>query len=49
MVQRLDTVRAHGGTQVVEPFEIPGVGRDCCIVDPGGVPIGLHENDPTIP
>jgi uncharacterized protein len=45
----VDTVRAHGGTQVVEPFEIPGVGRGCYIVDPVGVLIGLHENDPTIP
>jgi predicted enzyme related to lactoylglutathione lyase len=39
-------VRAHGGTVVVEPFAIAGVGRDCHVVDPAGVLIGLHEHDP---
>ena len=39
-------VRTHGGTVVVEPFSIPGVGRGCYVVDPAGVLIGLHEYDP---
>jgi uncharacterized protein len=42
----VQTVRANGGTQVVDPFNIPGVGRGCYIVDPTGVLIGLHEHDP---
>jgi predicted enzyme related to lactoylglutathione lyase len=36
----------HGGTVVLEPFAIPGVGRGCSAVDPAGVLIGLHEYDP---
>jgi predicted enzyme related to lactoylglutathione lyase len=39
-------VRMHGGTVVVEPFTIAGVGRGCYVVDPAGVLIGLHEYDP---
>lgn len=39
-------VHEHGGTVVVEPFAIPGVGRACYTVDPAGVLIGLHEYDP---
>ena len=39
-------VRTLGGTVVVEPFSIPGVGRGCYVVDPAGVLIGLHEYDP---
>jgi uncharacterized protein len=39
-------VRSHGGTVVVEPFTIAGVGRGCYVVDPAGVLIGLHEYDP---
>jgi predicted enzyme related to lactoylglutathione lyase len=39
-------VREHGGTVVVEPFAIAGVGRGCYVVDPAGVLIGLHEYDP---
>jgi uncharacterized protein len=39
-------VAAHGGTVVVEPFTIPGVGRGCYFTDPTGVIVGLHENDP---
>jgi predicted enzyme related to lactoylglutathione lyase len=38
-------VEKHGGTVVVEPFVIAGVGRGCYIVDPAGVLIGLHEYD----
>jgi hypothetical protein len=41
-------VRTHGGTVVVEPFSIPGVGRGCYVVDPAGVLLGLHEYDPGI-
>jgi predicted enzyme related to lactoylglutathione lyase len=41
-----DLVRTHGGTVVVEPFTIAGVGRGCYILDPAGVLIGLHEYDP---
>jgi uncharacterized protein len=36
----------HGGTVVVEPFTIPGVGRGCYFTDPSGLIVGLHENDP---
>lgn len=43
----VDAVQANGGTQVVEPYEIPGVGRACYVVDPAGVLIGLHEHDPS--
>lgn len=44
--QSIDRVREHGGTLVVEPFTLPGVGRGCYIVDPAGVLIGLHAYDP---
>src|SRR3954452_23260112 len=39
-------VSANGGTVMVEPFTIAGVGRGCYIVDPTGVLIGLHHYDP---
>jgi hypothetical protein len=39
-------VREHGGTVVVEPFAIAGVGHGCYVIDPAGVLIGLHEYDP---
>jgi predicted enzyme related to lactoylglutathione lyase len=39
-------VREHGGTVVVEPFSIAGVGRGCYVLDPAGVLLGLHEYDP---
>jgi predicted enzyme related to lactoylglutathione lyase len=42
----VDAVRANGGNQVVEPYDVPGVGRACYIIDPTGVLIGLHQNDP---
>jgi len=42
----LDRVTANGGTVVVEPFSIAGVGRGCYIVDPAGVFVGLHAYDP---
>ena len=35
-------VEANGGTVVVPPFEIAGVGRGCYVVDPTGLLIGLH-------
>jgi len=34
-----------GGTIVVEPYTIPGVGRGCYLTDPAGVLLGLHEYD----
>lgn len=39
-------VVAHGGTILVEPFTIPGVGRGCYFTDPTGVVVGLHQNNP---
>jgi uncharacterized protein len=39
-------VQESGGTIVVEPFTIPGVGRGCYFTDPTGLLVGLHENDP---
>jgi predicted enzyme related to lactoylglutathione lyase len=49
-VPSLDQIRPSveraGGTVVVEPFTISGVGRGCYVVDPAGVLIGLHEYDP---
>ena len=36
----------HGGTLVVEPFVIQGVGRGCYFTDPAGLLVGLHEYDP---
>lgn len=44
----VEAVRSNGGNQVVEPYDVPGVGRACYVVDPAGVLIGLHENDPDI-
>jgi predicted enzyme related to lactoylglutathione lyase len=48
-VADLDTamrrVREHGGTVVVEPFTIEGVGRGCYATDPAGLLIGLHSYD----
>ncbi|MEU1595933.1 VOC family protein [Streptomyces sp. NPDC005708] len=38
----LERVTAGGGTVVVEPFTLPGVGRGCYILDPAGLLIGLH-------
>ena len=43
----MDKVRANGGTVVVEPFTVPGVGRGAYIVDPTGVLVGLHETNPS--
>ena len=48
-VTSLDSMRVavekHGGTVVVEPFAIAGVGRGCYIIDPAGVLLVLHEYD----
>ena len=38
-----------GGTVVVEPYAIDGVGRACYITDPPGLLIGLHEYDASAP
>ena len=35
---------ANGGRTVVEPVDIPGMGRYCAVVDPEGNEIGLWEN-----
>jgi uncharacterized protein len=43
----MDGVWANGGTVVVEPFTVPGVGRGAYIVDPTGVLVGLHETHPS--
>lgn len=40
-----DAVRVHGGTVVVEPFTITGMGRGCYVLDPAGVLLGVHEYD----
>ncbi|MEX2652396.1 MAG: hypothetical protein WD473_08150 [Acidimicrobiia bacterium] len=37
---------ANGGTIVVEPFTIPGVGHGCYFTDPAGLIAGLHQYDP---
>jgi uncharacterized protein len=48
-VDSIDALREHlessGGTVVVEPFTMPGVGRGCYVTDPAGLLIGLHEYD----
>lgn len=35
-------VTEHGGTLVVPPFTVPGVGKGCYITDPTGLIVGLH-------
>jgi predicted enzyme related to lactoylglutathione lyase len=45
LAETLAKVTEHGGTVVVEPFAIPGVGRGCYVVDPTGLLIGLHHYD----
>ena len=42
----LAAVTEHGGTVVVPPFAIGGVGRGAYLVDPAGVLIGVHMYDP---
>jgi predicted enzyme related to lactoylglutathione lyase len=46
MEPALELVRSHGGSVVVEPFTLPGLGHGCYITDPTGVLIGLHSYDP---
>lgn len=41
----LESVTRNGGTVVVEPFAVPGVGHGCYITDPAGVLVGLHAYD----
>jgi hypothetical protein len=36
----------HGGTVVVPPFAIGGVGRGAYLTDPAGVLLGVHMYDP---
>ena len=38
----LESVAEHGGTLVVPPFVLTGVGRGCYVVDPTGLLLGLH-------
>ena len=49
-IDSLDELRPRleqgGGTIVVEPFTLPGVGRGCYFTDPAGLLVGLHEYDP---
>jgi predicted enzyme related to lactoylglutathione lyase len=42
----LATAEKHGGTIVVPPFTIGGVGRGAYLTDPAGVLFGLHMYDP---
>lgn len=42
----LDEAEKHGGTVVVAPFVIGGVGRGAYVTDPAGVLVGLHMYDP---
>ena len=48
-VESIDALRERlesaGGTVVVEPFSMPGVGRGCYVTDPAGLLLGLHEYD----
>jgi predicted enzyme related to lactoylglutathione lyase len=39
----LERVTAHGGTVVVAPYAIPGVGHGCYVLDPTGLLLGLHD------
>jgi hypothetical protein len=48
LAETIGKVVAHGGTVVVEPFTIAGVGRGCYFPDPTGVLVGLHENNPDV-
>jgi uncharacterized protein len=43
-----DRLESSGGTVVVEPFTMPGVGRGCYVTDPAGLLIGLHEYDSSV-
>jgi len=36
----------HGGTVVVPPFTLGGVGRGAYVTDPTGILVGLHMYDP---
>jgi hypothetical protein len=42
----LTAVEKNGGTVVVPPFAIGGVGRGAYLTDPAGVLVGLHMYDP---
>jgi predicted enzyme related to lactoylglutathione lyase len=42
----LETAREHGGTVVVPPFTLGGVGHGAYLTDPTGLLIGLHAYDP---
>jgi predicted enzyme related to lactoylglutathione lyase len=40
---RLEKVKANGGTVVVEPMDVPNVGRMALIADPQGAHIWLYK------
>lgn len=43
-VKQTDTARGLGATVVIEPFELPGVGRMAFIVDPLGAGVALWQS-----
>jgi predicted enzyme related to lactoylglutathione lyase len=43
----LASTEQHGGTVVIAPFSIGGVGRGAYVTDPAGVLLGLHMYDPS--
>jgi predicted enzyme related to lactoylglutathione lyase len=42
----LAAVERHGGSVVVPPFTLGGVGRGAYVTDPTGLLLGLHMYDP---
>lgn len=43
LIETLTAVEAHGGTVVVPPFQMGGLGEGCYVTDPAGVLIGIHH------
>lgn len=44
---RVEAIAAVGGTQLMAPTEIPGIGRFAMVADPGGAPFYLMTPKPT--
>ena len=42
----LAEVADHGGTVVVPPFTLGGIGRGAYVTDPAGLLLGIHHYDP---